>query len=448
MGTKLYNMDSITKLDAWKNLITGMGVTGIDRKESTQFSSEYRLSETICRNLFTYSGLARRICEQPVSDALRKGFTVEGDTDNLILAEWKRLSLKQEISRAWSWSRCYGGALAILMANDGRRMDEPLDENNIRDIERIRVYHRWRVSRLSYYLDPNDPKFGETETFMIAPVQPFQRSFTVHESRCLIFDGVDVAPEIRVGNQWWGDSVYQGIYQRLRGLGESYLNIEHIIGEFLLMIMKIKGLSAKLAEEGGEQKLITRIRMNNLTRHLMGGYAIDADGEDATRTAATTTGLRDLMEILMMGLSADVQMPIRKLFGSPIQAAGLGKDGDQETNDYNEWIVGLRDKHCQNPAERICQLIMLQKEGPFGGKELPNWKIEWKTVKEETLGEQLENKTKQANIDDKYYGMGLAPEDILQSRFGGDSFSFDTKMTRRVTPASTVEDPGNLTRGD
>ena len=436
--------------DSWSNLVTGLGVLGRDRKESTTFSSEYRLNEQLCRNLFTYSGLARRICEMPVTDAFRKWFTLEGDTDNLILNECKRLSVKQEMSRGWSWSRCYGGTLVVVMANDGRLLDEPLDENNIRDIERLRVYHRWRVSRMSYYLDENDPKYGETETFLIAPNQPFQRSFFVHESRCLVFDGVDVAPEIRVGNQWWGDSVYQSIYQRLRGLGESYLNVEHIIGEFILMIMKIKGLSQKLAENK-ESEVINRIVTNNMTRHLMGGYAVDLDGEDATRTSATTTGLKDLIEVLMMGLSADVQIPIRKLFGSPIQAAGLGKDGDQETNDYNEWVIGQRDKHAQNPMERLVRLIQLQKAGPFGGQELPNWKLIWAPIQEDSLATQLDNKTKQATIDRAHFDMGvLDPQEIRDARFGGDSFSYDMKLQGKKAPEAEEkeEDPGKLTEAN
>jgi len=436
-------------LDGWGNVITGLGVKGRDRKEDTMFSSEFRLSEMICRNLFTYSGLGRRICEMPVADAFRKWFTIEGDTDNTIQNEVKRLAVKQELTRAWAWSRCYGGALIVVSANDGRFLDEPLDEASIRDIEKLRVYHRWRTSRMSYYLDPDDPKYGETECFMIAPNQPFQTSFSVHESRCLIFDGVDVAPEIRIGNQWWGDSVFQAIYQRLRGLGESYLNVEHIIGEFLLMIMKIKGLSQKLAEKK-EDEVVNRIMMNNLTRHLMGGYAIDADGEDATRISATTTGLRDLMEVLMMGLSADVQIPIRKLFGSPIQAAGLGKDGDQETNDYNEWVIGQRDKHAQNPTERLVKLLMLQKAGPFHGKELPNWKIMWNAIQEDSLSTQLDNKKKQSEIDRTHWEMGVMDEnEIRKNRFGGDSYSHDTVLKGKA-PGKTSEedDPGAVTHGD
>lgn len=441
---------SRTTMDGWGNLLTGMGNPASDRKESGYFSSEIRLGEMTCRNLYTYSGLARTIVDMLVDDSLKKWFTIEGDTTNIMAKEAKRLSMKRQVSRAWKYSRSYGGALLVLMANDGRRLDEPLDENNIRDIEKLRVFHRWRISRLTYYLDQTDPKYSETETFLITPTQPFSRSFIVHESRCLVFDGLDVAPEIRQGNQWWGDSVYQSIYQRLRGLGEGFLNVEHIIGEFLLMITKIKGLALKLAS-GQEKEVSARIMLTNMTRNLMGSYLLDADGEDATRMSASVAGLDKLMEILMMGLSADVRYPIRKLFGSPIQAAGLGKDGDEETADYDNHVVGTRQDECEPQLERFCRLIMLQKAGPFRGVELPNWSIKWPAIREDSMSVQLDNKKKQADIDNKYYDIGLDPADILNSRFGGDSYSHDTKMTGKMKPgsaASEEEDEGEKNRAD
>jgi phage-related protein (TIGR01555 family) len=427
-----------------------MGNPASDRKESGYFSGEVRLGEMVCRNLYTYSGLARTIVDMLVDDGLKKWFTIEGDTDNIMAKEAKRLSMKRQISRVWKYSRSYGGAVLVMMANDGRRLDEPLDEANIRDIEKLRVFHRWRTSRLTYYLDPNDPKYSETETFLITPTQPFQRSFIVHESRCLIFDGLDVAPEIRQGNQWWGDSIYQSVYQRLRGLGEGFLNVEHIIGEFLLMITKIKGLAQKLAS-GQEKEVSARIMLTNMTRNLMGSYLLDADGEDATRISASVAGLDKLMEILMMGLSADVRYPIRKLFGTPIQAAGLGKDGDEETADYDNHVVGTRQDECEPQLERLCKLIMLQKAGPFHGSELANWAIKWPAIREDSMATQLANKKVQSEIDTSYYQMGLDPADILNSRFGGDSYSHDTKMTHIVKPegkASQEDDQGEKNRAD
>ena len=417
--------------DGWTNFFTGMGVAGVDRKESTSFASEYRLQETDCRNLFTYSGLARRIATLAVYDGFRKKFTIDGDTDNVMLREFKRLNAWSNLMRAGTWARVYGGAIMVVFANDGLELDEPLDENNIRDIEKIEVFERWRGARNSWYLDPSDPKYATTETWRINPVTQFPKQYVVHETRCLIFDGIDVDPIIRQGNYWWGDSVYQAIIQRLRGLGEAYSNIEHIIGEFIILVNYLKGLSMKISE-GNEGDVVKRVQIQNLTRHLMGSYLADADGEKIERMSASVTGLRDIMEVLMMSVSADTGIPIRKLFGSPIQAAGLGKDGDEETQDYYDYVATDRQDNREPQVEQLCRLIMLAKQGPFRGVELANWKINWPPLREESASVQLDNKAKQKDIDRGYWDMGVMDEnEIRDNRFGGDSYSHDTVLKKR-----------------
>lgn len=438
----------VTRNDGWQNVMTGLGLRTADRKEYTTFVQDYKLTEVMCRNLYAFSGLAQTIIDLPVDDGLRKWFTVEGDTDNLIANECKRLSIHQQISRAWRYARMYGGAVIVMMANDGKPLDQPLEENSIREIEKLRVYGRWRSNRTRWYMDPNDPKYGETELYTISPIQQFATSYPVHESRMLTFDGVDVPDQIRAQNNWWGDSVYQAIFSRLRGLGESYANIEHIIGEFILMVTKMKGLSNKLAS-GREDEIVNRVLVNQMTRHLMGTYTIDADGEEANRVSATTTGLGDLIEKMMMAVSAETRIPIRRLFGTPITGAGLSNEGSEDTRNYYDFVVSRRQNQVEPQVERLVKYLMLQKQGPFRGRELPNWKLNWPPLYEEPMSVQLDNKKKQAEIDRQHYDMGvLDPEEIRESRFGGDSYSFDTSISKKKAPEKALEDQGEKTRGD
>lgn len=440
------------RMDGWGNVLTGLGQMGRDRKEYTTFAQDFRLPETLCRNLYTYSGLAQRIVTLPVHDGLRKGFTIEGDKDNLIQNEFKRImgggpesNAMMELYRSWRWSRVYGGSLMVVYANDGRFLDEPLDENNIRDIEKVEAFQRWQCSRLSYYLDRTKPNYGNTEMFLITPRKPFSISFKIHESRCLVFDGVDVAQEIRVANQMWGDSVYQAIYERLRGMGESFKNIEHIIGEFILFITKIKGLAQKLAM-GGEKELVERIMMNSMLRHVMGTYAIDSEGEDATRQSATTTGLGELMEKIMMAISAETGIPVRKLFGSPISGAGLSNNGDAETRDYYDNVVAERDTKVSAPLQRLIKLIMLQKQGAFHGTEIPNWKIVWPPLWEEPMSVQLANRKIMTDIDRSNWEMNVYDEDEIRESGYEESQSFDRVMKSR--PKTAKPDKVELVTGD
>ena len=116
---------SVTHSDGWGNIVTGMGDKAYDRKMSTYFNPEMRLPEPLLVNLLTYSGLFRKTIMAPIYDALRKWFTIEGDTNNEIANETKRLGLKQQLTRAWWNSRTFGGALVVIHANDGRDIRDP-----------------------------------------------------------------------------------------------------------------------------------------------------------------------------------------------------------------------------------------------------------------------------------------------------------------------------------
>ena len=440
--------NGVTHSDSWSNVMTGMGDKAYDRKMSTYFNPEMKLPEMLLVNLLTYSGLFRKTIMLPIYDGLRKWFTIEGDTDNLFANEAKRLGIKQQLTRAWWNSDTFGGALVVIHANDGRDMREPLDENNIRDIEALRVYSRWRAQRLTYYLDPADPRYSETETFVVSPQTQFSTSFPVHESRCLIFDGVDVPPIIRSQNQWWGDSRGQQIYQTLSFLGEAISDCAHLIGEYSLLVTKIKGLTQKLAMNNGKE-IVDRIQMVNLTRSLMGSYVLDADGEDATRLGVQASGLSDLLQVLMMRYSADTNIPTRKLFGSKFQGTGLQNNDDEETQDYYDWVTAKRYDDFEAPVERLIRLLMLQKQGPWKGVEVPNWKIVFPPLKEETQEKQLTNKKTQQDIDRGYWDMGVLGEDeIRDSRFGGDTYSHDTRLSKKPPSRAGLEDPQQMTRGD
>lgn len=437
--------------DSWQNVMSGMGITGRDRKEATSFAAEARVAETVCRNLFTYSGLAQTIAQLPTYDALRQWFTVDGDVENLVQNKMKILGAKYQLLRARVWARVYGGALVVMLIDDGGLLTDPLDWKNIKNIEGLKVFHRYRTARQTYYLDPSKANYWETETYFVNP--PRGTGFSVHESRCLVFDGVDVPPEIRVGNVMWGDSVYQAIFQRLRGLGESYNNIEHIIGEFLLMVTKIKGLSQKIAE-GKEAEVIKRAMTINMTRHLQNSYMLDADGEDATRISANTAGLRDLVETLMMGVSADCRIPVRRLFGSPI-AGGMNNSGENEVRDYYDFVDAFeREQGILAPLEKLVKVIMLCKDGDFKGQELEGWKINFPPLWEEPLSVQIANKKLQAEVDEKYlsigddYGMVLSRDEVRRSRFA-NGHSFDTTLDEDVTEPTEKggEDLAGMTQG-
>jgi len=425
------------RVDGWQNLLTGYGVRGIDKRMSTEFVGAQRLSEAIQTNMFTGDGFAQRIISLPVDDMVREWFRIEGDTEGLILDALKALQAKACITRALKWARLYGGAVVVMGIDDGGELAQPLNENNIRNVDFLRVYDRYRVSRHKEYMTPESPKYGQVEQYMVSPCSG--TPYYVHESRILIFDGIDVPDSVRQNNNGWGDSVLQAIYPRIRGLGEAYGNIETIISEFIIGKLTIKNLGELLAT-GQESLVHSRLSQIDLSKHVINSILLD-ESETFDRVSATVSGLEKLMGLLVQACSAVTGIPVTLLIGE--SPAGLQATGASDIRLYYDAIAADQETILRPSLEKLAKYIMLSKEGPTGGKEIDGWAIEFNSLWQQTEKELAETRKITAETDGIYITNGvLLPEEVAASRFGGNKYSAETElMIERTMP--TIEDGEN-----
>jgi len=421
------------KTDGWQNLLTGYGVSGIDKRMSTEFVGAQRLTESIQTGMFTGDGFAQRIITLPADDMVREWFKVAGDTDGLILDALKALQAKVCITKALRWARLYGGSVVIMGIDDGGELTQPLNENNIRNVDFLRVYDRYRVSRYKQYMTPESPKYGQIEQYMVSPCSG--TPYYVHESRALIFDGIDVPDSVRLNNDGWGDSVLQAIYPRIRGLGEAYGNIETIISEFIIGKLTIKNLGELLAT-GQESLVHSRLSQIDLSKHVINSILLD-ESETFDRISATVSGLEKLMEILVQACSAVTGIPVTLLMGE--SPAGLQATGASDIRLYYDAIAADQETALLPSIEKLVKYIMLSKDGPTGGKEIDGWAIEFNSLWQQTEKELAETRKITAETDGIYITNGvLLPEEVAASRFGGNKYSAETElMVERAMP--TIE---------
>ena len=52
------------------------------------------------------------------------------------------LEWEEKAATAIKWARLYGGSIIVMLIDDGRGLEEPLDWNNIRSIDELRVFER------------------------------------------------------------------------------------------------------------------------------------------------------------------------------------------------------------------------------------------------------------------------------------------------------------------
>lgn len=425
------------RYDSWTNFFTSLG-TNRDKRTHTSFMPGLTLDRSTISALYREDGLGKRIVDLPAREMTRRWFEVRGDDDGLLLQELETLQAQSKFNRAIRWARAFGGALMVVGADDSGDLAMPLDERSLRSIQFLHVFDRHRVTGMEYNSNPLSPEYGQPEKYFITPVgMNTSTSFTVHASRCLRFDGEDVPDDIRVSQMGWGDSIFQAVFGPLRGVNSAYSSSELILEDFVQGVLTIDGLGNLLATDEGREQLVTRLEMMDLSRHVANTAILDTE-ETYQKHSSTVTGLADLVDRFMKYLSAVTGIPVTLLWGQ--SPAGLNATGENDVRNWYDDVAGRQPEVLGQPLERLLRLIMVSKDGPFRGRELEEWSVDYLPLWEPSEKEEAERRKLVAETDSIYLTQGvLEPEEVSASRFGGDTYSANTELMYERTAANITD---------
>ena len=295
------------RADGFVNLMNKYG-TSKDPSEQYRYVPELQVPDSLLTLFYEGNGLFAKIVDAPAEEAVKHGFTLDDVSDQALVDFYQEaleeLDFEETAMTAIKWARLYGGSIAVMLINDGRGLEEPLDWSNIRSIDDIRVYDRSVVqpdydSMFSY--DPRDPfrtrgsRLGMPERYQV-----FSKygTFTVHDSRCLVFRN-GVLPEGASNSvyQFWGQPEYVRINKAIRDAEVAHGSAPKLLDRSVQAIYKMRDLSAELATEEGEDRLLKRLQIIDMARGMMNSIAIDSDGEEydfiVVKDGKILCGLRD-----------------------------------------------------------------------------------------------------------------------------------------------------------
>lgn len=423
--------------DGWANLMTGLGFSATDKTRNTRFAGGMVLNEQEMLDLYRYEGFARRIINLPVREMTRKGFEIQGDTDGDLLRYYEDVGGKKMERNILRWSKVYGGAVAVFRINDGGKWEDELKENNIQDVENVSVYERYRVNKTTWVNnDPDSARYGEVEFYNISPL--LGTPFKVHYTRVVEMDGLELPLLARKQNEGWGDSVFQNVYDRVRAMGSIYQITENIMEDFVTGVLSIEGLQDMIAN-GQEEFVKRRLALLDMSKHVINTMLIDSK-EQYEKKTSSIAGLSDVLDRFANALSAVTGIPITLLMGQSTKGLGAKDDGS-----IRFWYdnIGSEQKEVLQPViERLVYLCMLAKNSPTKGKEIDNWAIKFKPLWEMDDKEDAEVKKNQAESDEIYIKYGvLDPVEVAIARFGGDTYSRETKLIAVRPKTLEYKDP-------
>lgn len=433
-----------TVLDGFLNVLTKIGVRGRDKRLGALPSPPINLSRGDLTNLYTADDIVARLCDLPAKTMTRKWLNISGVDDPSaaadVIAAGTKIGIRQATREAVTWGRLYGSALVIMGIDDGREMNEPVDESSIKSIDYLLVLDRNDL-QIKSLVPEFGASFGRPETYEIINFSTEAAAQLVtmpviHHTRVLRFDGVLTPRERRDELNRWNDSAVTRVYEAIRDFSMSYAGVSVTMQNLGTTIYSVKGLAKMLASDKDEL-LLQRLQALDLAKSVTNAVPVDADGESLTTLQQQFTGVDKVLQRIDQRLSAAIGWPVTVLMGrSP---AGMNATGENDLAIFYDTMEG--EQLDETPKlERFYRYLMLSSDGPTGGKELDGWAIKWNKLWQESQGDQAETRLKTAqadalNIDSEVY----TAEEAANSHYAGDEFSVDVDLDEETRATDKIE---------
>ena len=390
------------RADGYVNMMNKYG-TSKDTTEGYRFRAEPVVPDELLTMYYEGNGLFAKIIDKPAEEAIKHGFTLESTKDQKIedfyTEALDELDWEETAMTAIRWARLFGGSIAVMMINDGRGIDEPLDWRNIRSIDDIRVYDRSVIqpdyqSMFSY--DPRDPfrtrgsRLGMPEFYHVTSRTG---TFTVHDSRCLVFQN-GILPENTTNSiyQLWGIPEYVRINRAIRDAEVAHGSATKLLDRSVQAVYKMKDLAAELATEEGEDRVLRRLQTIDMARGLLNSITIDSEGEDYDFRQFQFSGVSDVIDSTCNFLSALTSIPQTILFGrSP---AGMNATGDADLENWYNYLERIQKRMVKKNLRYLLSVIFQAGVRTGEVDEVPKIKVEFNPLW--SLSD-----TEQADLDQK-----------------------------------------------
>lgn len=374
--------------DGYVNLLNKYG-TKQDNSEAYKFEREPVIPDMQLTGLYEGNGLFSKIIDAPAEEALKHGFDLNLKSDELnafVEDALDDLEWEEKAATAIKWARLYGGALIVMLIDDGRGLEEPVDWEHIRSIDELRVYERSIVQPDYASLYQQDysgkgvgnrvSKFGQPEYYYVSSIYG---SFKVHESRCLVFrNGVLPEQTSNATYLFWGMPEYVRIRRALRETVTAHTDSVKLLERSVQAIYSMKGLASLLTTDDGENQVLKRLQLVDTSRGLLNSIAIDSEGEQYDFKTFQFSGVKDVIDATCNMLSALTNIPQTILFGrSP---AGMNATGTSDFESYYNFVEKIQRLMLKRNLRTLLDVVFRAGIASGDVAEEPDYKLEFKPL--------------------------------------------------------------------
>ena len=428
---------------SYQNALTKYG-TSRDMSEYYRYESEGITPDSEIAMFYEQNGLFSRIIDAPAEEAVKHGFELlHGDEDTKMffdecLAEldWNEVAIT-----AIKWARLFGGSIAVMLINDGGSLEEPLNWKKIKSIDDIRIFDRSVVTpdyASMYTYDSQDlfktrgSRLGYPERFQVSSRNG---TFTVHETRCLIFQNGLLPENTTTGlYQFWGIPEYLRVHRAVRDVEIAHGMAPKMLDRSVQAIYKMKDLAQLLSTEQGEDVVVKRLNTIDMAKGLMNSMVLDAEGEDYDYKSFSYTGVSDVINTTCNYLSALTNIPQTILFGrSP---AGMNATGASDMENYYNYIERIQKRMLYSNLRYLLTVIGQAAKHTGELKKVPKIDIEfnalWSMNEQERVALDLQkaqlSSTKAQTAIALIQAQVLDPSEVRREYAKDEDFDIDTML--------------------
>lgn len=419
----------------YMNMLNRYG-TERDNAQAWTYSSDNGILDTQLMAMYESNGLFQKIIDRPAEEAVKHGLDLQLDEGLKKDIERKLdyLDWEDKATEALAWCRLFGGAIIVMLVDDGRGLEEPLDYKAVRKIEELLVFD-CSVIQPDYtalYGQYGSPDllagfgYGKPQWYQVSSLYG---TFRVHESRCLVFKNGRL-PERTTQSlyRFWGMPEYARIHDEVRKVSTSHGYSIALLERCVQAVYKLKNLTSMMATVDGEEKVLNRLQVIDLARSILSSLVIDADGEDYTFQNMQLSGVKDILDGACNMLSAVTDIPQTILFGrSP---AGENSTGEADLENYYNMVERIQ-KRMKRNVRAILDIIMMEFKYEGKVEEIPDYEVKFASLWSASASEQADIDSKNAATEltkaqtaQAYMDMQvLNAEEVRETLKDGDGFS-------------------------
>lgn len=355
-------------------------------------------------NAYNKNSFLQTAVNQKVEDAFQNdGLVIDSKTLSTDELEKLRTTMEEEgdfeaIIDCIRWGRLYGGG--VIVANTEQDPSEPLDKESLKGKKlKFLATNRWQCT--SQAVNPYvAEKFIFTDNMQEGELLASDStSQEIDASRVGIFTGNNAPYLTRTILNGWNASIFEGILEPIENLLGGFNVTLELLSEAKIDIFKISELATVLSSPNGEALIRKRLEIATANKNYKGSLAMDKE-DDYQQKQISFGGIPQLLEQLMYIFCGYLRYPVAKLFGKGSSGFSSGED---DLENYNSTV----NSEIRVPAKRIIHWVVNLRCLQLFGRELPDFKPQWRPLKAMSEKEQAEInsrrlddylKLKQANV--------------------------------------------------